>query len=167
MESVAPGATGEILVRGPTLMEGYYKVPRASTFDADGFFRTGDAGFVDEQGRLHWTGRTSELIKTGGANVSPVEVETALLDHPGLKAALAVGVPDSRLGDIVVVCAVAREGVSLDEQDVRAFLRGRIAAYKVPRRVLFFAEEQLSLTANAKIRTEALRALALERMTSG
>jgi acyl-CoA synthetase (AMP-forming)/AMP-acid ligase II len=161
------GDDGLIAVKGQTLMKGYLKVLPEECFDADGFFRTGDAGFVDEQGRLHWTGRTSELIKTGGANVSPVEVETALLAHPGLKAALVVGVPDPRLGDIVVVCAVARDGVALDEKDVRGFLRGRVAAYKLPRRVLFFAEEQLSLTANAKIRTEALRALALERIATG
>jgi len=84
---------GEIAVRGATLMKQYVKVPPAETFDADGFFHTGDAGFVDDDGFLHWTGRTSDMIKTGGANVSPVEIEMELLHHPHLKAAGAVGVP--------------------------------------------------------------------------
>ena len=127
---------------------------------------TGDAGFVDEQNRLHWTGRTSDLIKTGGANVSPVEVELALLRHPGLKAALAVGVPDARLGELVVVCAVAHEGNTVDEDDVQEFLRGKIASYKIPRYVLFFDEDELSFTGNNKIRTSDLRALAAQRLAA-
>jgi acyl-CoA synthetase (AMP-forming)/AMP-acid ligase II len=155
---------GEIAVRGTTLMKGYVKVPPERCFDEDGFFRTGDAGFVDERGRLHWTGRTSDLIKTGGANVSPAEIELALLRHPKLKAALAVGVAHPTLGQQVVVCAVTHEGVSLAEADVRDFLRGRIASYKIPRRVMFFDEHELSFTANAKIRSEQLRALATARL---
>lgn len=163
-EPLPVGEHGEIAVRGPTLMEGYAKVPRDQTFDADGFFHTGDAGFVDEEARLHWTGRTSDLIKTGGANVSPVEIEEALLRLPALKAALAVGVPDPQLGEMVVVCAVSHGGAEVSEADVREFLRGRIASYKIPRRVLFFDEEELSLTGNQKIRADDLRALAVKRL---
>jgi acyl-CoA synthetase (AMP-forming)/AMP-acid ligase II len=81
-----------------------------------------------------------------------------------LKAALAVGVAHPTLGQQVVVCAVTHEGVSLDEADVRDFLRGRIASYKIPRRVMFFDEHELSFTANAKIRSEQLRALATARL---
>jgi len=154
------GAQGEIAVSGTTLMKGYVKVPRDETFDVDGFFRTGDAGFVDEDGFLHWTGRTTDLIKTGGANVSPVEIETELLHHPALKAAGAVGVPHDTLGQMVVVVAVAQDGSSVDEDDVRAFLRGRLASYKIPRRVIFVREQELTLTGNQKIRPEDLRALA-------
>jgi acyl-CoA synthetase (AMP-forming)/AMP-acid ligase II len=156
------GAMGEIAVKGPTLMKCYLKAD--SVLDGEGFFHTGDAGFVDAEGQLHWTGRTSDLIKTGGANVSPVEIETALLHHTGLKAAHAVGVTDALMGEVVVVCAVAHEGAEVDEQGVRRFLRGRIASYKIPRRVLFVDERDLSLTGNAKIRTEALRALATQRL---
>jgi acyl-CoA synthetase (AMP-forming)/AMP-acid ligase II len=158
------GAEGEIAVRGPTLMLGYVGVPPAATFDADGFFRTGDAGWVDEAGRLHWTGRADELIKTGGANVSPVEVEEALLRHPGLKAAVAVGVPDPLLGEVVVVCAVPHAGAAVGEDDVRAFLRGRLAGYKIPRHVLFVDEADLSFTGNRKIRARELRRLAAARL---
>jgi fatty-acyl-CoA synthase len=163
-EPMSDGEEGEIAVAGPTLMKGYVKLPPSAAFDAEGFFRTGDAGWVDDDGFLHWTGRTSDLIKTGGANVSPVEIEMELLRHPALKAAGAVGVPHPTLGQIVVVVAVAHEGSPVDEQDVRGFLRGRIASYKIPRRVVFVGEEELSLTGNAKIRPEDLRALAATRL---
>ena len=155
---------GEIAVKGTTLMLGYVKAAPERCFDEDGFFCTGDAGFVDERGMLHWTGRTSDVIRTGGANVSPAEIELALQHHPKLKAALAVGVPHPTLGQEVVVCAVAREGMSLPEAEVRDFLRGRLASYKIPRRVLFFEEAALSLTGNAKIRSDELRGLAAARL---
>jgi fatty-acyl-CoA synthase len=163
-EAQPAGAPGEIRVKGPTLMKGYVKVAPEDVFDADGFFATGDAGFVDEMGRLHWVGRTSDLIKTGGANVSPVEIDNELLRHPGLASALAVGVPHPTLGEMVVVCAVAQPGSGVDEGGVRDFLRGKLASYKVPRRVLFFDEDELVLTGNAKIRADELRRLAVERL---
>jgi fatty-acyl-CoA synthase len=158
-------AIGQITVKGPTLMLGYVKTLPEHCFDEDGFFHTGDAGYVDGDGYLHWTGRISEMIKTGGANVSPVEIEETLLRHPALWAARAVGVPDEKLGEMVVVCAVAHEGAAVDEDDVRGFLRGRLATYKIPRRVLFFDEHELSLTGNAKIRADDLRALAMRRLS--
>jgi fatty-acyl-CoA synthase len=92
---VALGATGEIILRGPTLMEGYYKVPRSSTFDAEGFFRTGDLGWLDEAGCLHFAGRLKDVIKTAGVNVAASEVEEALGRHPAVQAAHVVGVPDA------------------------------------------------------------------------
>jgi fatty-acyl-CoA synthase len=163
-EEQPAGAPGEIRVKGPTLMKGYVKVAPEDVFDTDGFFATGDAGFVDDEGRLHWVGRTSDLIKTGGANVSPVEVDNELLRHPGLHSALTVGVPHPTLGEIVVVCAVAQAGSDVDEDSVRDFLRGRLASYKLPRKVLFFTEDELVLTGNAKIRVDELRKLATERL---
>jgi len=163
-EALGPGRSGEIRVKGPTLMKGYLKVAPEDVFDEDGFFPTGDAGTVDEEGRLHWVGRTSELIKTGGANVSPVEIETALLPHPGLQSASAVGVPHPTLGEMVVVCAVAHGDHVVDEAGVRAFLRGTLASYKIPRRILFFDEAELEHTGSAKIRTDALRRLAQARL---
>lgn len=159
------GGVGEIRVKGPTLMRGYLKVPPEEVFDVDGFFPTGDSGFVDDRGRLHWTGRTSELIKTGGANVSPVEIENELLRHPGLHSARAVGVEHPTLGQEVVVCAVAKAGVAVTENEVREFLRGKLASYKLPRHVLFFEEDQLVLTGNAKIKVDELRSLAQARLT--
>jgi fatty-acyl-CoA synthase len=157
---------GEITVKGPTLMLGYMRALPEQCFDDDGFFHTGDAGYVDDDAYLHWTGRITEMIKTGGANVSPVEIEERLLRHPALWTARAVGIPDEKLGEMVVVCAVAHDGVDVGEDDVRGFLRGRIASYKIPRRVLFFDEHELSLTGNAKIRAEDLRELALARLSA-
>jgi fatty-acyl-CoA synthase len=159
------GAIGEISVKGPTLMLGYVKKVPEECFDEDGYFHTGDAGYVDGESFLHWTGRMTDMIKTGGANVSPVEIEETLLRHPGLKAALAIGVPDDKLGEMVVLCAVEHDGVTLGEDDVRDFLRGRVATYKIPRRVLFFTEDELSLTGNAKIRSDELRKLAMQRLS--
>jgi len=158
------GVLGEIRVKGPTLMKEYLGVAKEETFDVDGFFATGDAGFVDDQNRLHWAGRTNGLIKTGGANVSPVEIENELLRHPDLSRALAVGVPDAVLGEVVVVCAVAQPGRPIDEEDLRQWLRGRIASYKVPRRVLFFDDEDLVETGNSKVRVDELRELAISRL---
>ena len=162
--ALGSGEIGRIAVRGPTLMEGYVKMLHEECFDADGFFHTSDAGYVDRERKFHWTGRTSEMIKTGGANVSPWEIELALMHHPALKAAKAVGLPHPTLGEMVVVCAVVHEDAEVDEHEVRDFLRGTLAVYKIPRHVVFVGHEELSLTANAKIRVEALRGLALERL---
>lgn len=165
-ESLGAGREGEIAVKGPTLMKGYVKVSPEEFLDEDGFFRTGDGGFLDEDGHVHWTGRLERLIKTGGANVSPLEIESSALKHPALRAALAVGVPHPTLGEIVVLCAIARDGECVTEQDLRAFLGGQLESYKVPRRALFFREEDFPLTANAKIRAAQVRALAIDRLAA-
>ena len=161
------GAHGEIAVRGATLMRGYYKVEPALVFDRDGFFRTQDGGSLDAEGHLHWTGRLSGLIKTGGANVSPVEVERVLAAYPGLRLSAAVGVPHPTLGEVVVLCAVPIAGVPVpDEAAIQAFVRERLAPYKVPRRVLLFAEEEFSYTANQKVQQGPLREVALRRLVA-
>jgi acyl-CoA synthetase (AMP-forming)/AMP-acid ligase II len=160
------GREGEIAVKGPTLMRGYHKVPREQVFDADGFFRTQDAGWLDAQGRLHWKGRLSNLIKTGGANVSPVEIQELLEGHPDLLLGVPVGVSHPTLGEALVVCAVAVPGASPDEDGVRSWLRERVAAYKVPRRVLFFRGDELAYTANQKVQVEPLREAALRRLAA-
>lgn len=163
-EVVPMGERGEIAVKGPTLMLGYLGVPLDETLDDQGFFRTGDGGYVDETGRLFWEGRLNDIIKTGGANVSPVEIDTILLQSPGVKVAKTVGVPHDSLGELVVACIVLHRGADLDEEGIRAFARQQLASYKVPRRVLFFGEEELALTGTAKIKTSDLRALAVERL---
>lgn len=163
-ERLPPGRSGEIAVKGASLMRGYYKVPAESCLDEDGFFRTQDAGCLDEEGYLHWTGRLSNLVKTGGANVSPVEIEEALAGHPAVKLAVALGVAHPTLGEALVLCAVATEGHAIDEAELRAFLRERLAAYKVPRRVLAFRADELSYTGNQKVQVEPLAKQALARL---
>ena len=88
-------------------MLGYIGTPLDETLDAEGFFHTGDGGYLDEVGRLFWTGRLTEIIKTGGANVSPLEVDEVLARHPAVKVAKTVGVPHETLGEVVVACVVA------------------------------------------------------------
>jgi fatty-acyl-CoA synthase len=159
-----PGEAGEIAVKGLTFMKGYSKVEPELYLDDDGFFRTQDGGSFDEEGYLHWSGRLSNLIKTGGANVSPLEIETAAAELDSLALAAAVGVPHPVLGEVIVLCAVPAPGREADETGVREALRNRLAAYKVPRRILFFDAAQLSFTANQKLQLGPLRKLALARL---
>jgi fatty-acyl-CoA synthase len=161
---VPRGERGEICVKGPTLMLGYIGTPLQETLDAEGFFRTGDGGYLDDAGRLFWEGRLTDIIKTGGANVSPLEVDEALAGYPGIKMVRTIGVPHETLGEIVVTCVVPHEGASPEAGEIRAFLRERLASYKVPRRVLFFGEEDIALTGSAKIKSGDLRQLAAARL---
>jgi acyl-CoA synthetase (AMP-forming)/AMP-acid ligase II len=158
------GERGEIAVKGATMMLGYIGIPIDETLDDEGFFRTGDGGWFDEKGRLHWEGRLNDIIKTGGANVSPVEIDSILKDCPGVKMTQTVGVPHDTLGELVVACIVPHDGAVLDEAAVRAFAREQLASFKVPRRVLFFDENELSLTGTAKIKTADLRTLVAKRL---
>lgn len=158
------GERGEICVKGPTLMLGYIGVPLDETLDAQGFLRTGDGGYLDERGRLFWEGRLSDIIKTGGANVSPVEIDEILKTFPGVKAVQTVGVPHDTLGELVVSCVVPHEGASLEEGAIRDFLKQKLASYKVPRRVIFFQEKDIAQTGNAKIKASDLRQLAVKRL---
>src|SRR5690606_17538645 len=116
------GAEGEIAVKGLTLMRGYYKVDPEATFDADGYYHSADGGFLDAEGYVHWNGRISNLIKTGGANVSPTEIEESLLGFPNMRAGIPFGAPHPALGEAIVLCAVAIGGHTLDEQAILAFL---------------------------------------------
>ncbi len=158
------GEAGEISVKGPTLMLGYIGTPLDETLDDEGFFPTGDGGYLDGAGRLYWQGRLTDIIKTGGANVSPREVDEALMEHAGVKVAQTVGVPHQTLGEVVVACVVPHDDVILDTEQLLAFLRQRLASYKVPRHVLFFGQDEVALTGNAKIKAGELRELAAKRL---
>lgn len=155
--------TGEIHIKGPTLMEGYYKVPRSQTFDAEGFFKTGDLGFIDEHGYLHFATRLKDVIKTAGVNVAAVEVEEALARHPSVKAAFVVGVPHPTRGENIAAFIVARPGAVTDEAALREFCRATLAAYKVPRFVFAIEESAIPRTGSGKVEKAALRRQASER----
>ena len=158
------GERGEIAIKGPTLMLGYLGIPLDETLDAEGYFHTGDGGSVDASGRLFWEGRLNDIIKTGGANVSPLEIDSVVRDCPGVKVCQTVGVPHDTLGEIVVTCIVPHGDVSLGEERVRAYAREKLASYKAPRRVLFFSEDDLQLTGSAKVKTADLRKLAIRTL---
>jgi acyl-CoA synthetase (AMP-forming)/AMP-acid ligase II len=119
---------------------------------------------MDDAGRLVWEGRLTDIIKTGGANVSPLEIDGVLAGYPGLRIGRTVGVPHDTLGEIVVTCVVPHDGTTLEEAAIRDFLKERLASYKVPRRVLFFREEELSMTGSAKVKSSSLRELAAKRL---
>ena len=123
-EIVPRGQRGEVGIKGPTLMMGYIGKPIEETFDDEGFFCTGDGGYVDDQGRLFWEGRLTEIIKTGGANVSPIEIDAVIATFPGVKITQTVGVPHETLGEMVVSCIVAQEGSTLDAARVDALPEG-------------------------------------------
>ena len=161
------GQEGEILVRGPTLMPRYVGMSREDSYDADGWFHTGDTGFIDDDGLLHWTGRIKNMVKTGGANVAPGEVEAAAARLGSLKLCRVIGLPDRRLGEMVVLCAVKEEGAQANEANIRAALRETLAAYKVPKRVLFFSAEDYPLTASGKVKDNELKILAAAQLTVG
>jgi fatty-acyl-CoA synthase len=164
-ETVGLDTEGELVVRGLTLMSGYVGKKPADCFDADGWFHTGDVGRLDANGELHWTGRRTEMIKTGGANVSPAEVEVQMRACPDVRLARVLAIPDERLDQIAVLCVELTEGAQANADSLRAFLRERLAAYKVPKRVLIFDAGQIPLTASAtKVRDEELRRLVLARL---
>ncbi|MCB2078470.1 MAG: AMP-binding protein [Novosphingobium sp.] len=163
-ETVPIGERGEVAVKGPTLMLGYIGIPLDDTLDDEGYFRTSDGGYLDAEGRLFWEGRLNDIIKTGGANVSPVEIDAILRDHPKVKISQTVGVPDELLGELVVTCIVPAEGTSPDEAEVKAYAKEKLAAFKIPRKVLFVEEADLQTTGSAKIKTADLRKLAAARL---
>ena len=159
------GERGEILVKGPTLMLGYIGIPLMECVDAEGFFPTGDGGYVDQQGRLFWEGRLNDIIKTGGVNVSPIEVDTVIAQFQGVKITKTVGVPDELLGELVVTCIVPQSGITLSEASIQSQAKVQLASYKTPRRVLFFDESELETTGSAKVKASELRELAIKRLS--
>jgi acyl-CoA synthetase (AMP-forming)/AMP-acid ligase II len=132
---LADGVEGEICVRGDSLMLGLYKRERSETFDADGWYRTGDRGFFRD-GLLYFTGRNTEMIKTGGANVAPREVELAVESLAGVQAAFVVGIPDHDRGQLVGCLVCPEAGCDVDVDAIRQQLVTRLSSFKVPRRML-------------------------------
>lgn len=163
---VPRGQRGEIGIKGPTLMLGYIGKTSEETFDSEGYFMTGDGGYVDDAGRLFWEGRLTEIIKTGGANVSPLEIDAVLALCPGVKRGQTLGLPHDTLGEMVVSCVIPHEGAQIDEAGVQAFLKERLASFKVPRRVLLLSEDEVQVTGNGKVKVGELRELAGKRLAA-
>jgi len=158
------GDNGEMCIKGPTLMSGYLGKPREACFDVDGFYCTGDGGHVDAAGRFFWKGRLTDMIKTGGANVSPEEVDLIIANYPGVKRSQTVGLPDDLLGEMVVACIVPIGGASIDVVSLTAHLKGCLASFKVPRAVLLFSDEEFAVTANEKVKIGDIKARAIARL---
>jgi fatty-acyl-CoA synthase len=157
------GTPGEILVRGYTVTRGYYNKPEATaaTIDAGGFVHTGDMGLLRADGHLRFVGRYKDMLKIGGENVDPMEVEAYLMSHPGINLAAVVSYPDARLTEVGVAFVRCEPGHALTEDDVIAHCRGRIASFKIPRAVIFV--EEFPMTSSGKIQKVTLRETALRR----
>jgi fatty-acyl-CoA synthase len=154
------GEVGEIRVKG-YVTSGYYKDPArtAEAFDEHGYFKTGDLGCVDAEGLLYFRGRIKEMVKTGGINVAPIEVEEVLMSHPGVQAAFVTGVPDAVHDEILVAVIVPKRGATLSEKEICEFCRKTLAAYKVPRMIRFAAEAELPLTTTGKLQKNRLASM--------
>ncbi|VXB61935.1 class I adenylate-forming enzyme family protein [Aeromicrobium sp. 9AM] len=153
---VAPGVVGHLMVKGPPVMQGYYKMPEATAESiVDGWFRTGDAVSIDADGYLRFAGRIKEIYKVGGENVDPIEVESALMRHPAVGFASVQGVPDERMGEVGLAHVTLIAGQTVDVEELRRFAREQLAAFKVPRHVVVV--DELPMTASGKVRKFLLR----------
>ncbi|WP_233256121.1 class I adenylate-forming enzyme family protein [Falsiroseomonas bella] len=166
----APGELGEILVRGWALMKGYYNMPEqtARAIDAEGWLHTGDLGVMDEDGRLRFSGRAKELIRVGGENVAPAEVEDVLHAHPAVVQAQVVGVPDPRLVEVPAAYVILRAPGAATPDDLLAWCRERLAGFRVPRHLrIVDSFEHIGMTASAKVQKNKLRDFALTDLGLG
>jgi len=156
-EPVATGEVGEIWIKGPTVIRGYWDDPEAtSAAITDGWFHTGDAGRLDADGFLYVVDRLKDVVVRGGENVYAAEVEAALYEHPDVTEAAIVGVPDERLGEEVVAVVRLRDGATTGPDDLRAHVAGRLAAFKVPA-VVHLTGETLPRNAAGKVLKRQLR----------
>ena len=163
LADVPTGQAGEILIKGPSVMVGYYKLPdeTRAAFDADGWLMTGDLGVLKDDGRLRFIGRHKDIIRVGGENLSPAEVEDLLLHHPDVTAAQVIGLPDARLGEVPVAYVALRSGAAIDPAVLVAWARERIAGFKAPRFIGIVAGFDDVMTGSGKPQKNVLRERAL------
>lgn len=163
-KELGPGETGEIVVRGWSLMQGYYRNPDATakTIDPQGWLHTGDLGVADGDGRFRFLSRIKDVFRVGGENVAPAEVEEALHRHRKVKQAQVVGVPDTRLGEVAAAYVVLQPGASATPEELINWSRGLMASFRVPRYVkIVDSFETIGMTGSAKVQKNKLRAQAL------
>lgn len=155
--TVAVGEVGELCVRGPYMMQRYYKRSREECFDADGWFHTGDLVRTDGDGFVYFIGRRGAMIKTAGANVAPAEVERAIAKVTGGAVAYVVGLPDPHRGQLVAAVVVLQDGAAFDETAVRDKLREELSSFKIPRR--FAVVPQVPVMSSGKVDMARLMAV--------
>jgi len=155
---VTRGTVGEIEISGPNVFPGYHANPdaTAAAFTADGWFRSGDLGYLDPDGYLYIADRLKDMIISGGENIYPAEVENLISDIDDVTGVAVIGIPDERWGEVPWAVVTVREGGSVDTDGVRAHLDGKLARYKLPRNVVVV--DQLPRTASGKVRKADLRA---------
>jgi len=163
---IVDGETGEVLPAGEIgeiqlggrFTPGYWNAPEltAASLTADGWFRSGDLGLLDEHGWLRFRGRLKELIKTGGINVSPAEVEEVLLAHPAVASCFVTGLQDEKLDETVAAVVILEDGAAADGEALQRYCRRNLAPYKLPRRWCITTPERLPLTSTGKLQRNRL-----------
>jgi len=163
---LAAGETGELCVRGWSVMQGYYKQPEATAavLGADGWLRTGDLGRLTAEGRFQFIGRVKDVFRVGGENVAPMEVESVLQQHPEVEFAQVVGVPDRSIGEVPAAFDTLRAGQRVAPEDLISFCRERCANFKVPRHLdIVESFEAIGMTGSSKVQKNRLRDYAIAR----
>jgi acyl-CoA synthetase (AMP-forming)/AMP-acid ligase II len=164
---VSGGEVGEVRVRGPGMFSGYHKQPPGAGLDPEGFFMTGDLGRIDGRGVFHFVGRSKELLRVKGINVSPVEVETVLSEHASVEAAYVVGLPPGGLEQRLVALIVPKPAARADlEDDLRTRADRELSHYKRPEKYLFIDRKQVPLSGTSKPRRAVLAELAASVLTT-
>jgi fatty-acyl-CoA synthase len=160
LRDVRQGEVGELLLRGPHAFSGYWNNPKATqeTITSDGWIHTGDLARQDAEGFYYIAGRLKRMIKSGGENVFPSEIEAALYDNPAISEAAVVAMPDEKWGEVPCAFVVLKPGAKLSAEEILEYLRGQLARYKVPKRVVFL--DALPLTSAGKISVRELEARA-------
>ena len=164
LEDLPVGETGEVWLRGYSVMLGLHKKERAEVFTADGWYRTGDAGRFDEDGHFFYTGRMGDLIKASGMNVTPRDVELVLESFPEVVMAFVCGIDHPDRGQDVVAAIALSPGETLEEEDARKRVKEELASYKVPRRIAVFPDQtELPWLDSGKVDRRRLTAILQER----
>ncbi len=159
------GQFGQLCLRGGALLTGMHRMSHDEVFDSCGYYRTDDIAKLDNDGHLYFAGRGGDIVKISGANVSPVEVEAAIRQQPGVKAVCVVGLTLNDFSDTVLAAAIVpEEGAATDPEALQNTLRRSLSSYKVPRHYVFLTEEQLPMTATAKILRPQLKELLREHI---
>ncbi|MDV8148733.1 long-chain fatty acid--CoA ligase [Arthrobacter sp. B10-11] len=158
--AAAPGTVGEIQIKGPNVIPQYWNRPDATadSYTGDGWFKSGDMGYKDDDGFVFISDRLKDMIISGGENIYPAEVEQAITELDAVGSVAVIGVPDDKWGEVPRAVVLLREGAQLSEEQLRAHLDGRLARYKIPKSVVFV--EEMPRTASGKIRKADLRKLA-------
>ena len=163
-ETLPPSTVGELLVRGYAVMQGYYKRPEATAeaIDDEGWFHTGDVATMRDDGSIRFMGRYKDMLKVGGENVDPTEVEAFLLEHPAVNKVQVIGVPDQRLTEVACACVVVEPGQAITDADLDGFCRGKMASFKIPRHLVVL--DDYPMTSSGKVQKYLLRQMAAERL---
>jgi fatty-acyl-CoA synthase len=164
---VPSDTVGELCVRGYSLMQGYYKKPEetAAVIDAEGWLHTGDVVTMREDGTIRFLGRYKDLLKVGGENVDPIEVEGFLLRHPAIEHVQIIGVPDPRLNEVPCACIIPKPGAEVTQESLVAFCRGQLASFKIPQYTVML--EAFPMTSSGKVQKFKLREIVAAHTGAG